>query len=907
MKILIAEDDADSRLVLQKNLEGAGHTVVAGVNGEDALEKARKSPPDLIISDILMPVMDGYKLCYEVKNDKTLNRIPFVFYTATYVDLEDEKLAIGLGASRYILKPVEPDKFLEMIDEVVREADKKEIIVPDEIVEDPLNLFRMYDSSVSRKLGEKIQELEIYRRVFENSTEAIAIVNREDHVVHQNPAQEKMIGYTLDELSGKTPEMYLDLKAVIAIRKGMEKGEPVRGEGVVTTRSGGSLFVEYIVFPIKDEKGNINNYVWMMRNCTKRVEAKRALRNERDKLEAITRGVGAGIALISKDYRTVWANQVIKDIFGDVEGKHCYEMYNQRDAVCPGCGVKEVFEKGAAEVVHEQVGKSVSGETVWSQIISTPLKDEKGNITAALEVVIDITGRKKAEENLRKAKKEWERTFDAISDVVTLQDTEMRIIQANKAACEVFGRPFNEIIGKLCYELFRSESEPCEGCPIPTTVQTFLPYTAEVEHKDMGKTFQITAVPILDEKGKVEGVAHFAKDITEQKSLVAQLLQAQKMEAIGTLAGGVAHDFNNMLTAIIGNVELAKLRFDPADPVTDELRQVESAAQRAAILVRQLLLFSRKQPMEFVSIDLNRTIEDLFKMLQRIIGEDVDLRMELCKEQAEINGDPGNIDQVVMNLAVNARDAMNQGGILSIKTETVSLDEEYCSNNPEARPGRFVCLSLTDNGEGMPESVRQHIFEPFFTTKGTGKGTGLGLAVVYGIVKSHNGWINVYSEPGQGTTFRVYFPFTETRADEEKEEEQIDIAQFQGKGENILLIEDDEATRNLAAIILQRHGYSVVAASTAEEALDFFFKKSDKKFDLVLSDVVLPGMNGIELIDLILEEKPDMPVLLCSGYADQKVHWPLIKQREIPFIEKPFAIAALLQKVKGVLDKAEKQ
>jgi len=413
------------------------------------------------------------------------------------------------------------------------------------------------------------------------------------------------------------------------------------------------------------------------------------------------------------------------------------------------------------------------------------------------------------------------------------------------------------------------------------------------------RTFQVTAVPVTDDKGELKAIAHFAKDITEQKLLAAQLLQAQKMEAVGKLAGGVAHDFNNILTAIIGYLEMALMTLGQENKEAADLREALAASHRAAGLVRQLLLFSRRQPMDFVALDLNREIDELLKMLRRIIGENVELVTELAGDCWKIRGDAANIDQVIMNLAVNARDAMEEGGgTLIIRTENRVIDDQYVSHNPEASPGRFVCLSVSDTGVGMSREVRERIFEPFFSTKEMGKGTGLGLAVVYGIVKSHSGWINVYSEQGKGTTFRVYFPALTEEASATAKAGAEESPLPQGKGERLLVVEDDEAIRKLAVTALSLNGYEVRQAASAEDAL----AGGTADLDLVISDVVLPRMDGLTLVEELRKRRPGLVAILCSGYADQQRFWPVIRDRGYPYLEKPFTIRELLGKVREVLD-----
>lgn len=388
----------------------------------------------------------------------------------------------------------------------------------------------------------------------------------------------------------------------------------------------------------------------------------------------------------------------------------------------------------------------------------------------------------------------------------------------------------------------------------------------------------------------------------EKEKIQAQLLQAQKMEAIGTLAGGVAHDFNNLLTTIQGYIDLTMMEVDEMDPLYGDLKQIRLAAMRAADLTRQLLLFSRKQPMEFTPLNINSTVDDLLKMLDRLIGEDITINIDLEPDSWTVRADAGNIEQVIMNLAVNARDAMPEGGKLTIKTENVTLNEEHSKVIPEARPGKFVCLSVEDTGVGMDKETIQHIFEPFFSTKEAGKGTGLGLSVVYGIVKQHEGWINVYSEPGRSSTFKVYLPAFSIKVEEETKET-ISLRELQGSGKRILLVEDEEGVRGFATRVLRENGYVVFEAVDAREALDIF-EKEKGNFHLVFSDVVLPDKSGLELVDQLLSRKPEFRILLSSGYVDQKSQWSAIRERGFQFIQKPYNLPDLLRAIREAVEQS---
>jgi signal transduction histidine kinase len=389
----------------------------------------------------------------------------------------------------------------------------------------------------------------------------------------------------------------------------------------------------------------------------------------------------------------------------------------------------------------------------------------------------------------------------------------------------------------------------------------------------------------------------------EKEKIKAQLLQAQKMEAIGRLTGGVAHDFNNLLTAIRGYTDMALLQSKSNSAINKELTEIQTAAERAMNLTRQLLLFSRRQPMKFIALDLNKTIENLLGIFHRLIGEDIEVHYDLAPETLSVYADQVSVEQMIVNLVVNARDAMLEGGKIIIRTGKVKLDDRAVQTMPEARAGEFVRFSVTDTGIGMDPETLEHIFEPFFSTKEFGKGSGLGLSVVYGIIKEHNGWIQVVSKVDQGSTFEIYLPHhSELPEGAEKSDQKITMDKYHGKGERILLIEDEDNVRRFASRALGRCGYKVFEASDNEEAIRIF-EKEKGKFHLIFSDVVLPDDTGIKLVERFLSVNPDICVLLTSGYTDQKSQWQVIKERGYPFLQKPYTMSNLLIAVRNAIEK----
>jgi len=516
----------------------------------------------------------------------------------------------------------------------------------------------------------------------------------------------------------------------------------------------------------------------------------------------------------------------------------------------------------------------------------------------------EITERKQAEEKLHREKEKFRILVEESPLGVSIIGEDGRYKYINPKFIEIFGYTLEDIsTGREWFaKVYPNEEHRNQVISAWISIlkepkrAEARPQIFTVTCKDGSKKVLHFFRPVTMETGE-----HFVtyEDITERKRLEAQLLQAQKMEAIGILAGGVAHDFNNILQTIQGYTDLAMMKVDETDPLYRDLKQIDLSAGRAASLTRQLLLFSRRQQMEFTPINLNTTVDNLLKMLHRLIGEDISIKTELDSELWTIQADAGTIEQTIMNLTVNARDAMPEGGTLTIKTENMHVDEDYCKTYTYAHPGRFVCLTVEDTGVGMDKETIQHIFEPFFSTKGTGKGTGLGLSVVYGIVKQHEGWLNVYSEPGQGSTFKVYLPAVSLKPEEETKEK-ISLGELQGNGERILLVEDEEGVREFAKRALCENGYVVFEAANGQEALNIFEKESGN-FDLIFSDVVLPGKTGLQLVDQLLSGKGDLRVLLSSGYTDHKSQWPLIRERGFRFLQKPYALTDLLRAIREAI------
>ena len=675
--ILLVDDNKQSRYMLEVLLKAQGYEVALADQGAEALALAEKHPPDLIITDILMPVMDGFSLCRKWKADDRLKHIPFIFYTATYTEPQDERFALSLGAERFIVKPQQPEVLTQVVRDLLQDFQKGTLVSAGKPLGEEMEFFRRHNEVLFSKLEQKMIELENANR-------------RLEHIVDERRRAEEAL---------QKEKAFSDL--------------------IIDSLPG--------VFYICNEQGRLVRW----NNNEKEV-------------------TGYSIDELMQ-------MNVLQLFQGD------------RDLIASK--MREVFETGRAYVEASIVTKG--------------------------------------------------------------------------------------------------------GTSIP---------------------FMLTGLRMVtDGKKFIVGVGI---DISERKHLEEQLRQAHKMEAVGLLAGGVAHDFNNILTAIIGYGNLAKMKTPADNPVSDYIDQVLLSSERAAVLTNSLLAFSRKQIINPVPMNINEIIVRIGKLLTRLIGEDIELKMVLEGSDSIILADVSQIEQVLMNLSTNARDAMAIGGTLTIKTAQINLDREFINTHGYGKEGKYVLLSMTDTGIGMDETTQTRIFEPFFTTKAMGKGTGLGLSMVYGIVKQHEGFITVTSEPGIGTTFHIYLPLLQSPVRDVEIQEPLEAR----KGtETVLLAEDDDSVRNLIITLLTEAGYTVISSSDGEQAVEAFLKNKDR-IRLLILDLIMPKKNGKEVFEAMRKIRPDIKVLFMSGYAAD-----IFEKRDIPeeglnLLLKPISPTLFLNRVRDTLD-----
>ncbi len=524
--------------------------------------------------------------------------------------------------------------------------------------------------------------------------------------------------------------------------------------------------------------------------------------------------------------------------------------------------------------------------------------------TEILGIARDVTERRKLEEEVARTRDELQVLFNSITDGINVVDRDYNIIKANEGMAKQRGVPVEDMIGHKCYEIFYNRQKPCENCLVEETLKTGKTYfkTRERIRSDgTAVSADVFTFPVFDHEGQVIQVVEYSRDVTERKQLEQQLLQAQKMESIGVLAGGIAHDFNNLLSGILGYASLLKTKTQKEDSLYKYADTIEQSAVKAARLTQQLLTFSRGDKFRTETVNITEIAEETLQILERAIDKNISIKKEFLPDIWAIEVDPSQIEQVLLNICINARDAMPTGGVLTIKTKNVILEEESLADYPETAPGNYAKITISDTGTGIARDIQHRIFDPFFSTKDKSKGTGLGLSVVYGVVKNHGGFINLKSEPMKGTTFEIYIPASTKIA--ASSDSDASVKELRGGHENILFVDDEEVVRELGREVLESYGYKVIPASDGIEAISIYEKQKDG-IDLIILDMIMPKMGGIETFERLQAVNPAVKVIVSSGYSSDGHYQAVLQKGAKGFIQKPYKINELTGMVRQVLDES---
>ena len=683
--------------------------------------------------------------------------------------------------------------------------------------------------------------------------------------------------------------------------------ESVSGEEIRIQRGDGTQgFIRMSSAPVRDSEGKVVAAVGIVVDVTDQRLAELSVRASDERFRLVARATND--VIWDWDLRSnslVW-NDAIETVFGHrqnqidphIEWWHEHIHPDDRERVT--AGIYGVIDHGGAGWSDQYRYRRGDGTYAVVADRGYVTRDSAGTAVRMIGAITDVTERTRSEAAIRFQAQ----LLNAVQQAVVATDPDGVVIFWNKFAENLYGWTASEAVGKRIQELTPAPFLRDHGNEIVERTAGGGSWTGEflVQGK-AGKAFPalLTSSPFLDDKGKILGLVGVSIDLTERRSLEEQFRQSQKMDAVGRLAGGIAHDFNNLLTVIRLNTEIIIEGLDPADPRAEDVTQIRNAADRASTLTRQLLAFSRKQILQPRVLDLNSVVTSLEPMLRRLIGEDISISCT-SKARGYVVADPGQLEHVLVNLVVNARDAMPQGGRITIETLNAELDENYTSEHSPVIPGRYIALTVGDTGIGMDKDTKEHAFDPFFTTKEAGKGTGLGLATVYGIVKQSGGYVWIYSEPGLGSTIKVYLPEVSAAAAFTSAGENPATIKAAARGsETILLVEDEDAVRSLACRILQKQGYRVLAAEHGRAAMEIATHEGGH-IHLVLTDIVMPGLNGRGLVEKLTGIRPTIKSLYMSGYTDDDIVRRGFVEPSKSFLQKPFTSEALIQTVRKVLD-----
>jgi PAS domain S-box-containing protein len=796
MKVLVVDDKSESIYMMETLLKGRGCEVISASNGMKALEKLRGEEFDMIIADILMPVMDGLRFCREVKGDEKLNHIPFVFYTATYTDEKDEELALKIGADRFIRKPVDPEEFIKIMHGVIGDAKKGLVKAKRPILVEEKEIFGLYSERLVKKLQNKMLDLE--------------------------------------------------------------------------------------------------------RKITEHEQAKKALRESDKRYLTLLKTISEGWWLLNSGHKIIEVNQAICNMLGYSEkemlGKTPFDFVDDEN--------QKIFIEQTSKIPtkhqrsYEIILKKRNGEDLYAHFNESTIRDESGDMQDSFALIADITEKKQAEKERDRLAVAIEQTAESV--FITARDGTIQYV--NPAFERLTGYSRKDAIGQNPRILKSGKHDALFYKKMWDTITGGDAWHGRVINKKKDGTFyeaDATISPVSDKSGKITSFVSIEHDVTHELEVEKHLIQVQKMEAIGTLAGGIAHDFNNILTAILGYAEMVRMKLPEGSKILSDIDQILKSGMRAKGLVQQILAFSRDQKLEQRPLQLGYIVKETLKLLRSTLPSDIEIKEDIAKDIGIINADPTQMQQVIMNLCTNAGHAMQKGGgLLSVSLVNVELDDIAAAHYIDTDTGSYLRLTVSDTGSGMTSDVIEHIFEPYFTTKEKGVGTGMGLSIVHGIVKNYNGGITVYSEPGKGSTFHIYLP----RIGEAEEQPTVREKETPSAGhERILLIDDEPALAELGKQMLELFGYEVDVRMCSRDGLELFRSQSDR-FDLVITDMTMPKMTGDKLAKKLVGIRPDIPIIICTGYSERISENKAKRIGVKALVMKPFVIKDLVNTVRKVID-----
>jgi len=921
MNLLIVDDDPTNLKLLRAQLEAEGHVVFEAHDGVDALALLERQRVDVVISDILMPRMDGYRLCHEIRKHARLHDLPIILYTSTYTSPSDEKLVLDVGADKYLKKPASVETLVAALHEVIAKPHAGPR--PEALQE--IEVLKEYSERLVSKLAEKNSELiasEVkFRSLVEQSIVGIYIT-QDDQFVYVNPMMAKIFGRSEEEMTSRTLYDFIVPEDHALVRENIRKQTSGKVQNIhyylrMLHQSGAVLQVEI--------HGNQTDYngrpaaMGMLVDITDRKHAEEETQRERAFFDQLVETAPEGIAISDTQGRVLRVNAEFVRMFGygvdEVVGQ-CLD-----DLVAPPARQEEARALTASatqgtEILLETVRHKKDGTLVDVSLISAPIL-VAGKQEAVYAIYRDITGRKQADEALKESEDRFRAIFDQAAVGVALLNTKTgQYVRINQKYCDLVGYTMQEMLQKsfmdITFDQDIHENVDKNAQLMEGKAREFS-FEKRYVHKDGHLVWgNLTISPLWKSGDKPQTYFHIAvvENITERKQAEAQLRQSQKMEAIGQLAGGVAHDFNNLLTGILGNIALMRSSLPPADPLLENLNAAESAARHAADLTKKLLTFSRSAMVLPVPMKIADALDATLAILKQSLPATMEIVRDYEQTAWNVLLDQSQMTQILLNLAVNARDAMKGKGMLTIRARNEVVGEKYVQTHPFARTGEFVHLSVTDTGPGMSSEVMQHLFEPFYTTKPIGSGTGLGLSVVYGAVKQVGGWITAVSTEGvgrttpriertsSGATFDIYLPRCLEEPVQSVTPSPLPVNTGSG---TVLVVEDEPVVCTVAQALLSRSGYTVLTAPDGASALNIL-REHPAGIGLILLDMTMPGMTNGEVVQAIRVLDRKVPILLNSGYASNGVVKQMLAEDSVQgFLGKPYDLDQLLNTINQLM------
>jgi two-component system, cell cycle sensor histidine kinase and response regulator CckA len=886
LRVLMVEDSEDDAALLLAELRRGGYDpAVERVETAEGMRRALAGGTwDVILSDYRLPSFSG-PAALALMQDIGLD-LPFIIVSGT-IGEETAVAALKAGAHDFVTKE-NLARLGPAIEREMREAANRREL---------------------RRTEDTLRRSEAYfRALIEHSLDSIAILDGEGRIKYESPSLSRLLGYEPRELEGRLgfdfvhPEDQHRVRELLAAAVA-DESLVVREEYRFRHRDGSWRTFEAVVSNLLHDPF-VGGFVVNSRDVTERKRAEETLRWEQYLVTTLLEHTPDAIYFKDTESRFLRVNRGWAQRCGVADpaaavGKTDADFFSREHAEAARQMEQDIMRTGRPVVGLEEMETWPDRPGAWVSTTKMPLRDAAGAITGTFGISRDITEQKAAGEALRRSEAEFRGLVEHAPVGIYRATRDGRFLTVNPALVRMLGYGWVEELLRLdvARDVYVNPDEP-------ERLIRESPLHAEIVWKRKDGTpitVELTSHHIPSPDGREDAFEGVVVDVTQQRSLEAQFRQAQRLEAVGRLAGGVAHDFNNILTAITGYSDLLLEDLGPEDPKRPDVEEIQAAARRAAALTRQLLAFSRKQVFQTRVLDLNEVVRTLENMLRRLIGEDIKLEVALASGLGAVRADPGQIEQVILNLAVNSRDAMPGGGRLTIESANVDLDDAYAREHAGAVPGPYVLLAVSDTGVGIDAETRAHIFEPFFTTKEQGKGTGLGLATVYGIIKQSGGYVAVYSEPGRGATFKIYLPRVEATPDATIPA--LAEPPVAGGGETILLAEDDPSVRAVVSDVLAQKGYRVLRAGDGQSALEMAGAQPGR-IHLLVTDLVMPGMTGRELADALTALRPGTPVLYISGYTDDAVVRHGVLEEGMPYLQKPFTPRALTAKVREVLDRS---